>query len=432
MIATLALTAALALTQAPQGRRIDVTEAVRLTLEHSPSLAGVALRAKASADQAKSVRGHMLPAIFVQDEAQHYSEAFQIKFDLGIPGVAAPSILGRAVNTNTFVAGAQQPLLGLLHLWQDWSALDDVALAANLTVKNVEEMLREAVQTGYLRYFEAKAAEEVAKASIEQLLEQHQVMEARVKAGAATSADLLRVEVATANARQQAITATTQQQVARSALLLAMGFTAEDTGVDFVQPEALENATPPAVTEVDAQHTAADKRVEVAKAKLEERAADHQATAKLFALLPEANLEAAYVNIQGQAFAPQDSFYVGIKASWTLWEWGASWYQREAAAKNAQAATKAREEQERQVKSEASARLAAVQSSVAAMEVARTAITSAEEAFRVMQALVKAGSATTTDLLDAQAALTQARLNLVRARYQQAVALVAFNRAVGS
>jgi outer membrane protein TolC len=67
-----------------------------------------------------------------------------------------------------------------------------------------------------------------------------------------------------------------------------------------------------------------------------------------------------------------------------------------------------------------------------AVEVAQAAIQSAEEAYRVTDALVKAGSATTTDLLDAQSALTTSRLNLVRARYDLAIARVSLNRAVGS
>jgi outer membrane protein TolC len=49
-----------------------------------------------------------------------------------------------------------------------------------------------------------------------------------------------------------------------------------------------------------------------------------------------------------------------------------------------------------------------------------------------MDALVRAGTATTTDLLDAQAALTQARLNLARARYEEAIARIALARAVGT
>ena len=62
---------------------------------------------------------------------------------------------------------------------------------------------------------------------------------------------------------------------------------------------------------------------------------------------------------------------------------------------------------------------------------AQQSITSAEEAYRVTQALVKAGAATTTDLLDSQSALNQARLSLTRAQYQQALAHVELEHTLG-
>jgi outer membrane protein TolC len=45
---------------------------------------------------------------------------------------------------------------------------------------------------------------------------------------------------------------------------------------------------------------------------------------------------------------------------------------------------------------------------------------------------VRAGAATTTDLLDAQAALTQAKLNLVRSRYEELRARSSLFRALGA
>jgi outer membrane protein len=429
------MTSALLLTllaQAPAtARTIDVDAAVRLTLERSPGLRGVHARTEGAQDQARSLRGRLLPAVALSDEHQRYSEPFKIAFNLGIPNAPVPTLTAIQLNTNTFVAAVSQPVLGLLHLTQDKAALDDVAAAAQLGEQTVAETLVEAVKTGYLRYFEARAAESVARAAIADLEEQKAVTEARVRAGAATTADVLRVDVAAANAKQQAIQAQTQQQVARSALLLAMGFTAQDADVELVEPSALEDADVPTPSEVEAQAAAAARRPEVERSRLEQSAAEHQALGRLFALLPEANLEAAYVHIEGQAFAPPDSAYVGVKASWPLWDWGATWYTRQAAVRNAEAAQAAREDQERQVKSEASARLAGVTSSRASVELAQATIASAEEAWRVTQALARAGTATTTDLLDAQAALTQARLNLVRAKYQRAVATVGLQRAIG-
>ena len=65
------------------------------------------------------------------------------------------------------------------------------------------------------------------------------------------------------------------------------------------------------------------------------------------------------------------------------------------------------------------------------VDVAQQAIGSAKEAYRVTQALLQAGSATTTDLLDAQSAFLTARLNLARAQYELAIQRVALARAMG-
>ena len=65
------------------------------------------------------------------------------------------------------------------------------------------------------------------------------------------------------------------------------------------------------------------------------------------------------------------------------------------------------------------------------VDVAQQAIASAQEAYRVTQALVQAGSATTTDLLDSQSAFTTARLNLARAHYELAIQRVALARVMG-
>jgi outer membrane protein TolC len=414
--------------QAPgAARAIDVDTAVRLTLEHSPGLRGVRARARAAEDQSRSLRGRLLPTVVLSDEYQRYAEPFVIAF----PGVPSPGLTARDRDTNTFVAAASQPVLGLLHLTQDKAALDDLAEAARAGEQTAEEAVVEGVQSGFLHYFEARAAEAVARAAIGDLEEQRQVTLARVSAGAATTADVLRVEVAAANARQQALQAQAQQQVARSSLLLAMGFSARDAELALVEPTALEAADVPDLSEVAAQEAAASRRPEVERARLEQRAAQHQATGRLFALLPEASVEGSYVRIQGQLFAPPESWAVGLKASWPVWDWGATWYAHRAAAQNAEAAAAAREDQERQVKGEASARLAALTSARAAVEVADATISSAEEAWRVTNALSQAGSATTTDVLDAQAALTQARLNRIRARYQRALATVGLQRAVG-
>ena len=130
-------------------------------------------------------------------------------------------------------------------------------------------------------------------------------------------------------------------------------------------------------------------------------------------------------------FAAQNSAYVGIKATWPIWTWGASWFGYQAAQAASQAAQQDLQSQRRQVSTEVASELSQSHAARSAVNLAEQSIASAQEAYRVTDALVKAGSATTTDLLESQSALNQARLNLVRAQYQLALAYVSIQHAVG-
>jgi outer membrane protein len=157
-------------------------------------------------------------------------------------------------------------------------------------------------------------------------------------------------------------------------------------------------------------------------------AAGKTKTARWLSLLPEVDAEGGYLRIDGQLFAPPNQWYVGVRANWAIWEWGASFYQARAAGRLAQAAVFDADNQRRAVATEVQTGLSTTRAAGAAVEVAQTAIASAEEAYRVTNALLQAGSATTTDLLDAQSALTTARLNLTRAQYERAIQRVSLGR----
>jgi outer membrane protein len=412
-----------------QGTRLTVDDVVRAATASLPRLAAARARADAARSMAKSARGRLLPAIVLSEEAQHYNDVFAPAFP--IPGpVPAPSIQVRDQNTSTFVAAASQPLVGLLRRSEDYKAEARSADAAAFGVVAAESATREAVETEYLRMFEARALQEIAKVSESELGEQVTVTAAAVKAGTLTQADLLRVKVAQANARQQGIAAKTQVTLSRATLLSAIGAEPSDTAIEFAEPTSLLEAA-----EGPAPRTSADvalqKRPEIAQAELTADAARHQARARGYALLPEVDLEAAYLRVDGQVFAPKNSGFVGLKATWPVWEWGASSNARDAAAAQADAAKADFDSERRRVKVEVTSRSAQLEAAASAVEVANEAIASAEEAYRVMQASVKAGAATVTDLLDSQAALTGARLNLARARYERAIAKVALDRATG-
>ena len=244
--------------------------------------------------------------------------------------------------------------------------------------------LRRNVETYFVQLFEAKALEQIARSSEDELAEQVTIAEARMKAGVLNRADVLRVKVSQANAKQQEFQAHAQAEVARANLIGAIGVPQDDESVEFAEPVTLlAEAKVPLPDAKTAQRTAAAQRPEIRQRKSSAEAARHTAKARGFALLPDFDFEGGYLHFDGQPFNPKNSGYVGVKAQWAVWEWSASFYAHKAAVRSPRRMLyRARREgtRERQIGVEIASDLAqATSGRRAAVDVAQQTIESAEE-----------------------------------------------------
>jgi outer membrane protein TolC len=442
---------------------ITVETAVTLALRSNRRLLSATKRAAASHSTALSVGSRLLPSVHLSEEYQHWDCAASIeltRFGAGaqcpssfttppppdlsafsamqqlqlgalLSPLAGPPITVRAQDTNSFSISFDQPLVGLLHAGFDYAAARANARANDASVEASRAAVIQLVRTLFLQYFEARAQERIAAASVTDLDEQVKVARLRLTAGVITNADLLRVEVAAANARQQQIAAEAQAIVSKTSLLDAVGL-APDLSVELVEPATLLAAPSSPLPDAQAALRQADaRRPEIAQARLMLTAATQNRRARDLSLLPEVDAEGAYLRVDGQLFVPANQWFVGARASWAIWEWGATWFQTRAAAQQAEASAIDLDNQRRAVAVDVLSTLAQTRAAAAAVEVAEKTISSAEEAYRVTRASLQVGAATTTDLLDAQAALTTARLNLARAKYELAIQRVALVRVTG-
>jgi outer membrane protein TolC len=333
--------------------------------------------------------------------------------------------------TNIFAATIDQPLLGLWRRSVEVATARAAASAADAGVLVTQADVAQGVRTYFLQLFEARAEEQIAAASVRELDEQVASAKTRLAVHVITESDLLRVEVAAANARQDQISARADADVRKAELLDAIGLPLS-ADVEFVEPTALLADSQPLAPDVGAvTERAIARRPEVARATSEHEAAEHLTTARRLALLPEIDAQLGYIRTDGTIASIHNQEYIGVSASWTVWDWGTRTHLADAAARVANAAALELDERRRQVAVEVKTTLVQTNAARAAVAVAKQTIGSAEEAYRAMQARVTAGTATTTDLLDAQTALTRARLNLTRARYSEAVRHVAYLRAIG-
>jgi outer membrane protein TolC len=399
------------------GHPLTVEDAVQLALEANPSLQEARAHVDAQRALGQAVRGRLLPSVHVADELQHWNSAYSLGVTPPGQTTLMPTTIPvnvRDTNTNTFTAFASQPIVGLAHLVHEHDAQVRTAEAGAAQLDSARAEIREKVETCFVELFEARALESIAKTSEEELAEQLTIAEVRLKAGMLTRADVLRVGVSQANAKQQEIQAHAEGEVARARLIGLMGLPVLGSTVDLEPPTSLlAQAEAPLPDAAAAERAAVARRPEMHQQKLAADAAHHVERARAFGLLPDVDLEGGYIRTDGAALNPANAAYVGLRAQWAIWEWGATYYRQKAALAEAHAAEFAATAEE-------------------AVVVAQQTIESADEAYRVTKAALKAGTATTTDLLDAQAALTQARLNLTRARYEDALARVTLRRGLGT
>jgi outer membrane protein len=421
------LASATALAEGPQTVTID--DAVNEAMRVNDQLRAVRFRAEGAEDTARSARGRLLPELSASDSWQHWDGPFVIS--LAPPGTPSTGVVARNVNSNVFTVAAQQPLLGLIHRERDLKAASASADASRADEADARTQIAEQVRTTYLRLFGARTGVAIAEASIEQLQKQVQDAQARYNAGTITKADLLRFQTAVANAQQLLIQQQTLALTSRQLLLTFLARNPEDPTIEFVEPVELEQQAAVRSPETNDEliNRALKNRPEVARAQKEAEAARANGQARMWELLPEVDVQAAYSNVRGQIFQPENSSFIGVVSSWPFFTWGARWYGAQSAQRQADASASLLENTRKQVAYDVSSKVAQLEAQFVAVTVAETAITSAEEAYRVTSAQVSAGTATTTDLLDAQSALTTARANLARARYDRAIARVSLDRA---
>ena len=179
---------------------LTIEEAVARALRDNPRLGAARRRLEGRTETTTAAGRRMLPSVHLSEELQYYDRPFSVTF-------GSTALTVRDQTTNAFAASANQPVLGLLHLDSERESLAEGRVAAEAQLAAAEADLREAIKIEFLRTFEAQAMKHIAETSAAELSDQVTVARARLATGVITEADLLRLQVAVDNARQQALQA---------------------------------------------------------------------------------------------------------------------------------------------------------------------------------------------------------------------------------
>jgi len=290
------------------------------------------------------------------------------------------------------------------------------------------------VKEAYFGILKAEKLEKVAVQAVEQLEAHLRVAQAFYDEGIIAKNELLQTEVLMAQARQDLIKAENAVELAKSFFnkLLRRGLDSEVAIEDILDYHAstltLEQCLEKAelsrteIQELSLNILSAEKAVDLTKS-------SYYPTV---ALVGKYSRESDEPMLGADPGEDADVWALVLQAEWTFWEWGKK--KSDVSASRAEVAKvkyllrELMDSIQLQVK-EAYLNVREAEKNI---HVARTGVIQAEENFRMNEERYKQQVATSTDVLDAQTLLTQARSNYFNALSEHNIALAQLERAMGA
>lgn len=328
---------------------------------------------------------------------------------------------------------ATQPLYtgGNISAGIDSSEAEVLAARARLMATRQETLLqfRQAWYTALLR----RGQISVQQRNVELREEQLDTTKDRLEAGTVSRFEVLRAEVALANARPPLIRARNNFRLAVVDLLTVIGLPAPSADLPEIEGDLRYQSFPADLREALA--TARQQRPEYRAFRQSARAAQAAVRETRSARRPSLNLTASY-GVQKSSFSDQlddtvQGWSIGVQGSWNFWDWNQTEGRVLTAKASARQAELDLDELDLQVASEVRQALSSVEEAEQLVKASLKVVEQAREALDLAEDRFSVGTVIQLDVLEAQVALTEARLNELQALHDHAVAVARLEKAMG-
>jgi len=434
---------ALMLTLAVQGAaqvsdHLTLDEAIRLGRERSRTLKVSAAKVDAAQAKADEVSTALLPAVRAEANYKRASEVdpFQIQF----PGAPQPTVISPVVLNNYNVAvGVSQPIFLGFRLRSNARAAASMAEVARSDYRSSEADLVLGITAAYWTLHQTRETTRLTRQNVERLTRYVEDVEKLMKAGLATTNDLLKIQVQLSSARLTLIDATIDARLALMNLNNVIGRPLE-ADVELTSAPGLDRRDAKGLPEdplAPAIDRAFDARPELEAMHYRIEASKEGVTAAQAGWWPQLALVGSYLYSRPnpRIFPTRDMFIgtweVGLRLQWDVWTWMTPAYQTEQAVAMVRQNELQLEQMKENISLEVHRSALGLRRAREKVEVAELGVQQAEENLRSTTEKFKNGLATSTDLLDADVAALQSRTSLTGALVEFEMARATFVRATG-
>lgn len=312
-------------------------------------------------------------------------------------------------------------------------------LAKDAAVLDLQAVINDALLDVRTRFYTVLVNRErikVQEQNVELLQRQLQDVKNRFDAGTVSNFEVLRAEVALANAQPALITARNDYRLAIEELRQSLGFVGANEPDVAKTPAFIGDLkfVPVSFELRSALASAREKRPDLQRLVKLEGAAEQGVYVNKASYYPTLYAFGSYSSVEAPISLAQshiDGWTIGLQSQWKIFDGRATAGRIAQARSLLEQARLARAEAQLSVDVDVRRSISTYQQANELAEASKKVVEQAEEAVRLANARFGAGTATQLDVLTSQVDLTTARLNQLQAYYSYNVAVANVRRAMG-
>jgi outer membrane protein len=422
--------------QGPCGERgaLNLKDSLSEALSANPSLKAYKERMSQARYVLKQAGTAFLPRLTTSYGYTRFDDPLIQRITVqGIPGVSSLEMQAGTQENYQWKGGVSQPIFTGFALLSSYElaklGIDLAELEYRLAMLDLVLNVKEA----YFGILRADKGLEVASKAVESLKAHVTTAENFHRVGLIPVNELLKAEVALGNATHDLVKAGNAARLARSLMNTLLARPVE-------RPIEVEDVLDYRSVSADFESCLAEalrKRPEIAVLEVNLRQTEQKSRLAASRFYPEVAFNWEYIKegdepgVGGSPYHEPDRWEIMVGAKWTLWEWGKTYYE----VKEAESLRIQVQENLKSLKDsiglQVKQALLALEEAEKNIPISRKAVEQAEENLRVSRERYNAQVATSTDVLDAQTLLTQARTNYYSALYEHNLAKARLERAMG-
>ncbi len=418
---------------------LSLQDAIQIGLENSKSLKISQLNVSIAQEKSNEVNANRWANLTLKGGYTRLSTVppFNVTIPVGEFGNPTPlsfSLYQNLYDYYNLQLQLQQPIFTGFTLLNSSKAAEKTAEAVTYDSKADRSNLEVQIATSYWNLYQAMEAAQFMQENLDRTQLHYKQAQDMLNQGMLTQSDVLSVKVQVSNAQLMLLDAQNNLRLAAVALNNVLGVPLNKEYTITSVPQTGDTT----MQDIGALlHTALENRNELQSLKLKGQAADAAVAAAWGAYLPQVAVvgDLYYQRPNQRIQPPTDAFKntwdAGVMISLPIWNWG----QTEAKVDQARAQ---REQADLALKQTADAVYLDVTQSYLNFKqakdkiaVAQTAVNDAEESYRISDQKFKVGLVTNTDLMDAEIALLQTKLNYTQALTGLEIARISLEKATG-